>query len=167
MKQHLIDEDMDRSHIDQLLKKQMAIAGHTVDDRQSNQYINWSRSITDMVPGLAPSATNPDQQDRYNRFTGQLMTEVENFERDNNKRPTRQDVIEKTQQIIQSIYTGEPKASILGYGIGRETKRRFEIDVPDAARNAIEDAHQKANPNARPLTEDQIRNRYWHIKNFQ
>jgi hypothetical protein len=159
-KRSLLDEDLDHGHIDQLIKKQAGILGRTVDDSHVNQYLGWSKDIAD-ASGVHPSTTDTRAAERYTKYVGAMGVEVQQYEALHKAAPTREEVRKMSTEILKEVISGTT-----WMGMRNRTERQFEMDVPKDYDSYIRDDFRKRFPDRPDLTPDQVRSRYWHMKNF-
>jgi hypothetical protein len=116
----LVDQDLDHGHIDQLIKRQAAIAGRTADDTQINKYMSWARPVLQPA-GIGPSATDSAKSTQYNHFIGAMDIATREYMQENKKPPDPQWVRDKTQDLIKEVVTSK------GW-FGDTTGKQFEVE---------------------------------------
>jgi hypothetical protein len=146
----LLNEDLPRGKIDQLMKRQIAISGHSHDDTKISTFMSYARPLLQTV-GIRPDPSGGARAEEYNRFVGALEVRTQRYEQEFKKAPGATEVREMTRELLQQVITQKGR-------IWDTKERRFEVTVPEAHAEAIKRAYQ--DKLGREPNEEEIRMEY-------
>lgn len=155
----LTDENLPRSQILSLVKKQAAINSRQDPNSEINRYLRDAKVASILaVSGVVPSKTDEAKAETYNHFVGAFGQALDEYKTmHDGKGPNHADLVKLTQDLLQQIVT-KP-----GY-LWDTKERRFEASVPDEHQEAIKNSFQKQH--GREPSEDEVRSIYLQAKHF-
>lgn len=132
----VLSEDLPRSKIDDLRKRQLALGKHAEPDQEIGRFLTYARPILQSA-SIGPSSIDETKAAQYNQFIGAFETEINAFKAANNKPPNDKEAREIARGLVTQVYTN-PDAWIF-----KGKTRRFELEVPAGSASAITDSFRR------------------------
>lgn len=152
----VLNEDLPRGKIDDLFKRQLAIKDKAQPDTDLAKYLSQARPAL-LAAGIGPSAADEGKAQTYLQFIGGFEQAINEWKGDHGKPPNDKEIRTITQDLLTKVVTSK--------GFVWDTKeRRFEVEVPQEHKDAIERAFQQIH--GRAPSEDEVRSSYLRKMHF-
>jgi len=153
----ILSEKIPEKQKTELYKQQLAQGRKAEPYTDIGRYVGWAKRIMDYYK-IFPDRGSQSTQLKYLQFVGALEIEINTYKEDNKKMPGEKDVVEMAKRLGQTVITSP--------GTVWDTKaRRFEIAVPEAAKQEIINRYSKGRN--RSLTDAEIRYIYYKKQEFK